>query len=205
MTTVDGMRCDVDSTNMSLPASLKVALKEWDVVCRALESGKQILLLRKGGIHDVEGVFHLEEQNFLLFPTFLHQKCEMLKPQTQSDLVTRETEPEPSKIGAAASVTDIFRIDQRPQIDAMEDLHIWSAAQIDMRMSYKPHNPLYLILLRVYRLAAPIEIANTPAYAGCKSWVPLDREISSSSATAVIDDSRYETARRAVIDRLRRA
>jgi hypothetical protein len=205
MTAIDGIVRNADPTGMSLPASLKVGLKEWDVVCRALESGRQILLLRKGGIHDVEGVFQLEEQNFLLFPTFLHQKAEMLKPGEQEQLVAHAAEPERVTISAAGSVTEIVRVNRREQIDAIDDAHIWSKAQIDMRFNYKPHNPLYLMFVRTYRLPQAIEIANTVAYAGCKSWVPLEREIPTAGATPVLSDTSYETARRAVLDRVNRA
>ena len=36
------------------------ALKEWAVVARALGSGRQTLLLRKGGIHERRGEFEVE-------------------------------------------------------------------------------------------------------------------------------------------------
>src|SRR5206468_6935689 len=35
-------------SNMPLPDPLHVGLKEWAAVCRALEEGRQMLLLRKG-------------------------------------------------------------------------------------------------------------------------------------------------------------
>lgn len=49
------------------------ALKEWAIVCRALESGNQILLFRKGGIMEFRNGFELKFKNFFLFPTFEHQ------------------------------------------------------------------------------------------------------------------------------------
>jgi hypothetical protein len=66
---------------MAWPTSLQVALKEWDVVCRALTSGRQMVLLRKGGISEAgDGSFQVQHDEFLLFPTFLHQNKQMLKP-----------------------------------------------------------------------------------------------------------------------------
>ena len=62
-----------------LPPALNIALKEWDTVCRALAAGRQILLLRKGGIYESAGGFEIENRQFLLFPTFLHQNPQMLK------------------------------------------------------------------------------------------------------------------------------
>jgi hypothetical protein len=42
-------------------------LKEWDVVGRALEDGRQILLARKGGILDDDGPLHSRLRRILSF------------------------------------------------------------------------------------------------------------------------------------------
>jgi hypothetical protein len=42
-------------------------------------------------------------------------------------------------------------------------------------------------------------VANTPAYAGCKSWVPLDQPISTGNAMPVMDDVLYETRRKHIL------
>jgi len=55
-------------------------------------------------------------------------------------------------------------------MNAIETEHIWTSPLIDMRFNYKPQNPLYLLLVRTYRLAKPVTVDNTPEYAGCKSW-----------------------------------
>ena len=69
-------------------------------------------------------------------------------------------------------------------------------------LNYKPQNPLYLMLVRAYRLAEPVTVENTPAYAGCKSWVPLDEPIAVVGATPAIDDAAYERRRGAILDRI---
>ncbi|MDC0315120.1 DUF1802 family protein [bacterium] len=46
-----------------------IAFKEWDVVCEALESGRQKLILRKGGIHEGREGFSFAHEEFVLFPT----------------------------------------------------------------------------------------------------------------------------------------
>lgn len=66
---------------MAWPTSLQVALKEWATVCHALESGRQMVLLRKGGVSDAGGTFEVKHPQFLLFPTYLHQNLTMLKPE----------------------------------------------------------------------------------------------------------------------------
>ncbi|HEV8605000.1 MAG TPA: DUF1802 family protein [Tepidisphaeraceae bacterium] len=177
---------------MELPKRLNVALKEWASVCNALEKGRQIILLRKGGILEAIGGFELENPQFFLFPTYLHQNAQMLKENERKRLVSLKEEPAEIVLTCAAMVSDIIRLRDRSQMDRIEEEHIWTSPLIDMRFNYRPQNPLYLLLLRVYRLGERITIQNTPEYAGCKSWVPLDRAILTAGAMPVVDDSEYE-------------
>jgi hypothetical protein len=188
---------------MALNQSLNVALKEWHSACRALESGRQILLLRKGGIHESSDGFELEHGQFLLFPTYVHQNLNMLKQDAHEGFESHATEPQRITLTGAAEVTDILRLKYREQMNALESEHIWTSPLIDMRFNYKPQNPLYLLLVRAFRLHEPIEIENTPDYAGCKSWVPLVRDISTNRATPAIEDAAYEKRRRRIVDILR--
>jgi hypothetical protein len=184
-----------------IPSTLAVALKEWAVVCDALETGRQMILLRKGGIVEAIGGFELEHPQFLLFPTYLHQNVSMLKPKAQAGITASSTEPEQITIRNAAEVTDILRLSNRSQMDAIDDQHIWAPPLIDMRFNYRPKNPLHLLIVRAYRLAAPVTIQNTPDYAGCKSWVPLSQSINCSGAEAILADSEFSERR----DRIRSA
>lgn len=168
---------------------LKVALKEWDVVCKALCSGKQHILLRKGGILEASGEFELEHDQFLLFPTFVHQQVTGLKPGYRDGVSTRNTEPETVQLPGWAQVQKIFRVPGRTQMDAISDLHIWDTPLIDMRFNYRPDYPLYLILVKTWRLPQPVKVANTIEYAGCKSWVPLTETISTDKSVPVGDDA----------------
>ena len=183
---------------MNLQPQLHVALKEWAIVCSALERRRQILLLRKGGIHESEGVFQLEHPQFLLFPTYLHQNREMLKPQEQGGLQVLTAEPQKITLSAAGVVSDILQIRSRAAMDALEDQHIWTKPLIDMRFNYKPQNPLYLLLVRTYRLAQSITVINTPEYAGCKSWVPLREAVATTGAIPVLDEGDYQERRRKI-------
>jgi hypothetical protein len=183
---------------MDLQPQLNVALKEWASVCSALEEGRQIILLRKGGILEAIGGFELEHPQFFLFPTYLHQSAQMLKEAERKRLVVLKEEPAEVVLSSAATVSDIIRLRDRAQMDRLEREHIWTSPLIDMRFNYRPQNPLYLLLLRVHRLSKPITIQNTPEYAGCKSWVPLSEQIKTAGARAVVDAEHYEARRRAI-------
>lgn len=190
---------------MPLPSTLNVALKEWAVVCAAVARGRQIILLRKGGISEVAGGFDVEHRQFLLFPTYLHQNRDMLKPTEQADFVPSAAEPAQVRLSAAAEVTDIVKMPSRAAMDALDDRHIWTPPLIDMRYNYRPKNPLFLLLVRAYRLDEAVVIDNTPQYAGCKSWVPLGREIAVGRATPALSDEQYRQARAEIRARIQAA
>ncbi len=188
---------------MSLPDALSIALKEWASVCSALETGRQILLLRKGGIYESGGEFEIEHRQFVLFPTYVHQKLEMLKESARAGFVAHSSEPEKITIALAGQITDVVPVKNRQSMDRLDDQHIWAKPLIDMRFNYRPENPLYLLLVRAYRLPNPATIQNTLEYAGCKSWVPLGSGISTIDASPSLVDEEYATRREAILDRLR--
>ena len=190
---------------MALPAQLHVALKEWATVCAALEEGRQVVLLRKGGIHETGGRFELEHPQFLLFPTYLHQKREMLKPAEHAGFTAATAEPARITMSVAGEVTDIVQLKNRAQMDALEDQHVWTKPLIDMRFNYRPENPLYLMLVRAYRLKDAVTVENTAAYAGCKSWVPLVEAVGVGGCEAVMAEEIYSQQRHLIMDRLHRS
>src|SRR5438105_870543 len=57
----------------SLPDSSGFAFKEWAGVCDALMTGRQTIILRKGGILEGHGGFAPEHSFFWLYPTHVHQ------------------------------------------------------------------------------------------------------------------------------------
>jgi hypothetical protein len=186
-----------------MDASLAIALKEWAAVCQAMLTGRQIMLLRKGGVYEAKTGFELENPQFLLFPTYLHQHLKMLKPEAHAGFEPHSAEPERITLSLAGQVTDIIRLTSRQQMNAIDAEHIWTSPLIDMRFNYRPENPLYLLLVRAYKLPQPVTIDNTPAYAGCKSWVPLENGVELSGVAPVMDDAAYERRRNAIVNQMK--
>ena len=180
---------------------LNVALKEWDLVIRSLLAGTQVVLLRKGGILESDNQFELEHQRFLFFPTFVHQDPRMTKPAFRAGLQQVRTEPEKVTLSGYGEAARIFEVPSRAALEKLDDLHVWDAPLLDMRFAYRPEKPLYLVVVRAYALAAPVTVANTLEYAGCKSWVPLGREIDETSSLPALSDEKFETT----MERIKRA
>ena len=65
---------------------MPIALKEWAVTVRALAEGEQLVTLRKGGIREAERHFQLEHERFFLYPTFDHQRNDLVRESHQPEL-----------------------------------------------------------------------------------------------------------------------
>lgn len=174
-------------------APLTAALKEWQVAITALERGETIVLLRKGGIREAGGRFRVEHDRVLLYPTVEHQKPELVKPAyvEQIQPVASGWHPEQVRIGSWAEITDILQIDRAEGIAALFPFHIWSEQFVRDRLKWKPSQPLYILLLRVYQFASARLIPYSETYGGCKSWIDLHQSFEVSDSRPVLDDRTY--------------
>ena len=169
------------------------ALKEWNVAVNALATGKTIVLLRKGGIREQAGQFNVADKQVLLYPTFEHQQPDLLKPDFASQVKTVESgwHPEIIRIGSWAEITDVFLVAWEPAITALFAYHIWNKIFVGDRLKWKQNQPIYILLLRTYRLAEMQEIPYISQYGGCRSWIDLAIPISLEGSEAVLSDREY--------------
>ena len=190
---------------MILPSSSDIALKEWAVAVKTLGEGGQILALRKGGIHREDRDFRFVHPEFLLFPTYEHQKEELIKPEFHEGL--RETYNENGVAGAIdfayfCRVTDKFELRDEADLDRLSGLHIWTDDYAHKRLHWRPKQPLTVALLRVYELDEPQSLPVLAEYSGCKSWVELGEDVALGDMTPVLGDAEYECRADAVRDAL---
>jgi hypothetical protein len=52
-------------------------------------------------------------------------------------------------------------------------------------MDYNPRKPMSVILVRIFKLDRPTIIDNKPEWVGCRSWIPLDIDV---SGRPIMDD-----------------
>jgi hypothetical protein len=164
------------------------ALKEWAIVCKATENGKQVLLFRKGGIMEYRNGFELKYKNFFLFPTFEHQSIDSIQNEYKIELESLENQHNINKdqnnfnvsnqnivnINLFVEVTYFNEINDINKLEKLEKFHIWNLDYVKMRFNYNPKKPLYLMLLRTYKLNDSIKIHNKPEWSGCKSWIQIN-------------------------------
>lgn len=179
---------------------MRIALKEWAVVIDALGRGRQVLLLRKGGIAEGRGGFELLHRQWVFYPTWEHQQAELIRPEFREDF-DRAKPPSGNVVpvqylGKAAAIRPAPN--SLEALASMEASHIWNESFLRMRYEYRPDLPLHMVLVRVYRLARPAGVAYDPRYAGCRSWVQLNEEIDARGAEPVLTDAEFEQATEAL-------
>ena len=169
------------------------ALKEWAVAVDALEQGKTIMLLRKGGIHEQGGHFKVAHDQILLYPTHEHQQPFLLRHDYVEKVtpVTSGWHPETIRIGSWAVITDVLPVSEEPIVKALLPFHIWNEQFISDRLKWKPRQQLYILLLRTYKLAQEQTILYRSEYGGCKSWIDLAEQIAINDAVPVLNDAAY--------------
>jgi hypothetical protein len=182
---------------------MNIALKEWDLVISELLAGRQAILLRKGGILEANNEFELEQRRFLFYPTFVHQDPRMVKAEKRGEIRAMASEPGEVEIRGYGEVARIFEVPGREAMDRLRELHVWEEPLIDMRFAYRAEKPLYVVVVRAFSLPVPIKIANTLAYAGCKSWVPLEREIDVSGARQAMAEEALQSVVRRIEETFR--
>jgi hypothetical protein len=158
-----------------------LALKEWSIICKALEDGNQTILLRKGGILEYKKGFEIRQKSFLLFPTLEHQAEEYLQSKYLQtyDLLLRgnksqDIQNKTNTVLVLARIEAIQEFHDHEMLPELEKYHIWNEKYVNMRMNYNPKKPMNALLLRVYKLPQPISIDVKPEWAGCKSWIDIN-------------------------------
>jgi hypothetical protein len=164
------------------------ALKEWSAVVHALLDGRQSVLLRKGGVGEKR--FEVAAREFMLFPTVAHSHAERVRPEFRDLLTAGAADSTGDRIvvRAAAKVVAALEVNRPDNIEAIEDLHIWTADSVrEDRLDFRPKHRLAVLVVQVIPLVEPVELPRTPDYAGCTSWVELP--VTPSLGTPVHDEA----------------
>jgi hypothetical protein len=169
------------------------ALKEWAAAIEALERGKTIVLLRKGGIHEENRRFQVKFDRVLLYPTYEHQRPDRLKPEYADRVrpVPSGWHPETIRIGSWAEITDVLAVSAEPAVTKLLPYHIWNQQLASDRLKWKPNEPLFVLLLRTYKLRSPQVIPYRAEYGGCQSWLDLQAAIAIEPQEPVLSDLAY--------------
>jgi hypothetical protein len=148
-----------------------MAFKEWAVVCEALGSGRQSVILRKGGIAEGRDGFAFLHREFFLFPTRFHETLEKTTLSPGFALPAhREGEVE---IRFTAKIEWTSFLSDSEQLAALSDFHILRREVIEERFRFAEPPGIHVGFARIYRMSSPWIFPMEKRFGGCRSWVEL--------------------------------
>ena len=173
---------------------VRTAFKEWAIVVDALGRGEQIVILRKGGIHEGKGGFQVEHPRFWLFPTLFHQQREAVVPVAQKrfdEIAPRFPPADKVRIEFLTEVVEWRRLESLEQARALRGQHIWTDAVIEERFEWGRSKNIFALAVRVFRLPQAVDLPVLLNYSGCKSWIELDADLPMKEAVPVLSETDF--------------
>jgi hypothetical protein len=179
--------------------SMSIGFKEWALICDALGSGRQSIILRKGGIAEGREGFRFQHPDFLLFPTLFHEQVAKLKlpPET----------PLPHLLARQHTLTHQVRVAWTrdlvdwEQISRLDPFHLWTPQVIRERFEYDEHHGISLAFVRVFSLRVPVTFPDDPKYGGCRSWVNVP-DCEETPTSPVLQDAEHAALETSLLEAL---
>ncbi|MBV9127799.1 MAG: DUF1802 family protein [Verrucomicrobia bacterium] len=212
MTTTAPITTSTQATHHTSWETVAFAFKDWALACEALGSGRQSVILRKGGLAEGRGGFVFQHERFFLFPTRYHEQAEKIRAEELAALTATAADA-----GAAAddlvTVRYAFHLEWSRRVENWETAarlapwHVYREEVVRERFAYadRQHQAGMLTVGfgRAYRLEPVWRLADRPAFGGCKSWItlPADERPPGLRFTPVLGDAEH-AARAAQLERL---
>jgi len=150
-----------------------VGFKEWALVCEALGTGRQSIILRKGGIAEGRAGFSFQHREFFLFPTFFHEQLERVR--FPGAVFLPAALPNEIEIRYFVKVDETRVLTDWEEVRALEPLHILKESVVRERFDYDDAPGVHVAFVRVFRLNPAWRFPDAKAYGGCRSWVQLPK------------------------------
>lgn len=173
---------------------MRTAFKEWAVIADALGSGRQIVILRKGGISEGREGFKIDHPEFLLFPTLFHQQRNSVIPEAQTRYDQIESRFPPLDVLRLEYVCQVAawrKLVDLPAANRLQSQHVWRPEVIAERFDWGKNKEIYALAVRVSRLPRKFDLPMLPSYGGCKSWIEVDQDIDTSGSIPVLSDDEF--------------
>ena len=156
--------------------SSTIGFKEWQIVCDALASGRQAIILRKGGIHEGRQGFSFAHESFFLFPTRFHAQADQVREG--------EVKVMPEwQVGDAITITHhaealwAITLTDWEKVSALAPHHIYAEQTVRDRFDWEgkgmASGSIHVAFVRVRKLAESWTFPYETGFGGCRSWINL--------------------------------
>ena len=193
---------------------MPIAFKEWAVTVRALAEGEQLVTLRKGGIREPGKHFALDHDRFFLYPTFDHQRQDLVRESHQPELrraleegvwadgeppahaLTPDggiAQPDRVRIRAWAEVAGAWTVTDRRAVDALSPFYVWTPDYAEKRLAGSAATRCTCCCCARTASRGPVTVKVRDDYGGCRSWLEITRDLP-FEGTPVLSDEEFERA-----------
>lgn len=173
-------------------SELSSLLKEKALIIHLLSKGDITLIIRKGGKDDPAGQLLNESDTFFLVPSYRHSDPAIFAKEFHRDIEKIKLTPDKDTItiSSFARIEKAIIIKDKSKLNSLYGWHGYSREEAERMFNYK-ESLVYLYLLRIYNLKDPLILPKPEDYSGCKSLVPLDKNIAVSSYEPAVSDIIY--------------
>ena len=182
---------------------MNIGFKEWTLVCDALGSGTQSIIIRKGGIAEGRAGFRFEHPEFFLFPTLFHEQVAKLKLPAETSLPAQLDDGH-HEVSFRVRVEWTQDVEDFSTVQRLAPFHIWRDAEIEKRFHYELPSirrealrtgdesgqfGVSVAFVRVEKLSARFAFPDSPKFGGCRSWIPLPELPDGITSSAVMNEA----------------
>lgn len=186
-------------------AAMSIGFKEWTLVCDALGSGAQSIIIRKGGIAEGRAGFRFQHPEFYLFPTLFHEQVSKLKLPPSTPLPALRADGQHA-IALRVRVEWTEDIADLAVVQGLAPFHCWQDSEIEKRFHYELPSArreagdggattvaggVSIALVRVEKMSAPFIFPDSPKFGGCRSWIELPEPPEGITFSPVLDDATH--------------
>jgi len=183
------------------------AFKEWQVICDALASGRQTILLRKGGIHEGREGFSFAHESFFLFPTKFHAQLDQVR---EGDLQPEKEWEEGDLIRITHHASALFAVTLTDweRVRSLFPYHIYTEKTLEDRFHWEgkgmSSGSIHVAFAKVSELENAWEIPYQKSFGGCRSWLELPEapEGLLDGSSPVIGEERFESLKREILEKI---
>ena|SRR5438105_1712258 len=174
-----------------------IGFKEWAIVCRALGSGEQSIIPRKGGLAEGGEGFSFQHREFFLFPTYFHEQVSKVR---QPGVDLPEPRPGGIEINFFAKL-EIGRVISSWAVAAgLEHLHILQTEVVRERFEYEQTTGLHVAFVRIFRITPAWIFPDEKRFGGCRSWVNLPRPPADLRLEPVLSETEHERRKKEFLE-----
>jgi hypothetical protein len=176
--------------------------KEWTLICDALGTGSQSIIIRKGGIAEGRAGFRFQHDDFLLFPTLFHEQVAKLKLPSDTPLPAQREDGQ-HQVDFRARVEWTREVADWTTVQSLAPFHLWQESELLKRFHYekdKGREGLSIAFIRVSKLSKPFVFPDSPKYGGCRSWIQLPDLSGEVTSELVLDDATHWAREQAILE-----